>query len=107
MAVPKRVPATYAGTLLYLELAYQTMKNQKEDKNQQMKQHKNDPATVPATKQDKGVSNDANFKGAVNTGQAGTKPTASQQQGQGAKNAKDHNTRSGSDSGQNTNKKDR
>ena len=84
------------------------MKNQKEDKNQQLKQHKNDPeASVPATKQNKGVSNTANFKGAVNEGKDGTKPTASQQQGQGAKNAKGENNRSGSDSGQNTNMKDR
>lgn len=56
---------------------------------------------------DKPDSNTANRKGAVNTGKSGTQPTASQQQGQGAQNAKDHNNRSGSDSGQNTNKKTR
>lgn len=44
-------------------------------------------------------SNEANHKGAVDLGTDGTKATASQQQGQGAWNAKDHDNRSGSSSG--------
>lgn len=44
-------------------------------------------------------SNEANHKGAVDLGTDGTKATASQQQGQGAWNAKDHENRSGSGSG--------
>jgi hypothetical protein len=40
-------------------------------------------------------SNEANFKGAVDLGTDGTKATASQQQGQGSWNAKDHDKRGG------------
>jgi hypothetical protein len=50
-------------------------------------------------------TNEANRMGAINTGMDGTKATASQQQGQGLKSAKNPASRSGSDSGQNTNKK--
>ncbi len=82
------------------------MKNPQEDINKQQ-QRKNPEGRVPATKQKHEISNEANYKGAVDLGKNGTKATASQQQGQGAKNAKDHNNRSGSDSGQNTNKKTR
>lgn len=41
-------------------------------------------------------SNEANHKGATDLGTDGTKATASQQQGQGAWNAKDRDNRTGS-----------
>ncbi|WP_242927653.1 hypothetical protein [Pontibacter vulgaris] len=84
------------------------MKNSREENQQQENQNKNRPeANVTGQNQAGGVSNKANVKGSVDTGQHGTKATASQQQGQGLGSAKDHNKRSGSDSGQNTNKKTR
>lgn len=46
----------------------------------------------------KDYSNKANIQGGVDSGKHGTKPTASQQHGQGAEN-KNTDTRTGSDSG--------
>jgi hypothetical protein len=63
------------------------MKDERKDK----KNLKNPVDEVPAQNQNtgSGISNEANRKGAVDEGRHGTKPTASQQQGQGSWNAKD------------------
>jgi hypothetical protein len=61
----------------------------KEDKNKKDQQKDNKPeSNANATPMPKNYSNTANHKGAVDLGTKGTKATASQQQGQGAWNAK-------------------
>ncbi len=61
----------------------------KENKNKKDQQKDNKPdSSANATPMPKNYSNTANHKGAVDLGTNGTKATASQQQGQGAWNAK-------------------
>lgn len=68
------------------------------NKNNPQKGNKPDNTTKP-NDMPANASNTANYKGAVNKGAEGTKATASQQHGQGSWNAKDDDTRSGSESG--------
>mgnify|MGYP005751789391 CR=1 FL=1 len=69
-----------------------------EKKKDQQKRNKPE-SNANATHVPKDAANTANYKGAVDLGTEGTKATASQQQGQGAWNAKDHDNRTGSESG--------
>lgn len=75
-------------------------KKSTEDKNTASGQQSNKPEKNANSQPmpDK-FSNEANHKGAVDLGTDGTKATASQQQGQGAWNAKDNDNRSGSSGG--------
>ncbi|RAU83597.1 hypothetical protein [Pontibacter arcticus] len=81
------------------------------DQNNNNPQNQNSAKQSTENKAKLGSENDpneANRKGAVNTSPSGTQPTASQQQGQGLKSAKNPDSRSGSESGgSDTNKKDR
>ena len=66
-----------------------------ENKNKNKEQKSNKPdSNANATPVPKNASNTANYKGAVDLGTKGTKATASQQQGQGAWNAKNKGERS-------------
>ena len=60
--------------------------NADENKNRQKPESNANSQPMPEE-----YSNEANHKGAVDLGTKGTKATASQQQGQGAWNAKDSN----------------
>lgn len=75
------------------------MANEKEEQNE--KKNNTKPASnANSQPMPDEYSNTANHKGAVDLGTDGTKATASQQQGQGAWNAKDKDeNRSGSKSG--------
>jgi hypothetical protein len=60
--------------------------NSEENKNRQKPERGANSQPMPEE-----YSNEANHKGATDLGTKGTKPTASQQQGQGSWNAKDTN----------------
>ncbi|MBW7467904.1 hypothetical protein ABID22_002299 [Pontibacter aydingkolensis] len=71
-----------------------------DNKNKNSSQKGNKPdSNANATHVPKDAANTANYKGAVDLGTDGTKATASQQQGQGAWNAKNRDNRSGTESG--------
>lgn len=70
--------------------------NKNKDKTEPTKRNLASNANAQPNPND--YSNKANIQGGTETGKHGTKPTASQQQGQGAKN-KTIDTRTGSDSG--------
>jgi hypothetical protein len=75
----------------------QTMATNKNNTNENKREKPESNAN--SQRMPKEYSNEANHKGAVDLGTKGTKATASQQQGQGAWNAKDTN-----DQGKNKNK---
>ncbi len=79
------------------------MANEKKSTDQENKstgQQSNKPARNASSQpMPDEYSNEANHKGAVDLGTDGTKATASQQQGQGAWDAKDHDKSSGRKSG--------
>ncbi|ARS36154.1 hypothetical protein [Pontibacter actiniarum] len=70
--------------------------NQNKDKTEPTKRNLASKANAQPNPAD--YSNEANIKGATDTGRNGTKPTASQQQGQGAQN-KNTDSRTGTESG--------
>lgn len=74
------------------------MANEKKTSGEEQNKNKPDSDANAQPMPDK-YSNTANYKGAVDLGTDGTKATASQQQGQGAWNAKDKDNPTGSKSG--------
>lgn len=66
------------------------MANEKDQKNKDGQENSKPPRNANSQPMPDEYSNEANHKGAVDLGTDGTKATASQQQGQGAWNAKDH-----------------
>jgi hypothetical protein len=78
-------------------MANEEKTNANENKSQDNNKPERD-ANPNSQKMPEDATNEANYKGAVDLGTDGTKPTASQQQGQGSWNAKDNDGDNNQDS---------